>query len=117
MAELTVQSIAKAGIPDVDTALAAADVAGDSVNRAAGLLIVMNNADGSPHTLTVAAPSANANCGNLGQLDVDPITLVVAAGDIGFLNIPAGYVAASGDYEWTYDAITSVTIGVFSLKA
>lgn len=117
MAELLVQSVAKAGIADVLGALAAADVAGDSVPQSSGLLIVMDNADGSAHTLTVAAPSANSNCGNLGILDVEDITLVVAAGDIGFTNIPAGYTDANGDLSWTYDAVTSVTIGVFSLKA
>jgi hypothetical protein len=117
MAELTVQSIAKAGVSGVVAALAAANVAGDSVKQASGLLIVMDNADSGPHTLTVARPSATVNCGNVGLAALSDIALVVAAGEIGFVNIPSGYVDAAGDLSWTYDAITSVSIGVFSLKA
>ena len=115
MATLTVTAVTKAGIADIDTGLAAADVAGDTVDASSGLLVAMFNGDAAPHTLTIAAPSATANCGNLGTLDVDPITLVVAAGDTGLLAIPLGYSDASNNFTWTYDAITSVTIGVFSL--
>lgn len=116
MAELTVQQIAKAGVLDQSGALASADVAGDSVKAASGLLIVMENADSGPHTLTVARPSATKNTNDLGDLAVADIALVVAAGDTGLLNIPAGYADASNDFSWTYDAITSVSIGVFSLS-
>ena len=115
MALLTVQSVSKAGIADAIGALAAADVAGDSIGSSAGILIVVDNADASPHTLTIAAPVASADCGNLGALDVDPITLVVAAGNTGFLTVPLGYGDASNNFAWTYDAVTSVTVGVFSL--
>lgn len=115
MAELTVQAITKAGLADMLTALASADVAGDSVKQSQGLLIVLDNADGSPHTLTVTAPEATANCGDLGSLAVADLTLVVANGNIGFLTIPSGY-GDGEDFSWTYDAITSVTVGVFSLS-
>lgn len=115
MAILTVTSIQKAGIADISAVLVAADVAGDSYPASSDLFIALANGDGSPHTLTVAAPSASANCGNLGALDVDDITLVVAAGDTGFLSVPLGYADGSGNIAWTYDAITSVTVGVFSI--
>lgn len=115
MAILTVTPVTKAGIADLATALAAADVAGDSVGSSSGLLIVMDNADSGSHTLTVTAPVANTDCGNFGSLPVSDLTLVVAAADIGFLTIPAGYANGSNDFAWTYDAVTSVTIGVFSL--
>lgn len=115
MATLSITPITKAGIADLVAALAAADIAGDTVDSSSGILIVMDNADGGPHTLTIAAPSATANCGNLGELDVDPITLVVAAGTTGVLTVPLGYTDASNNFTWTYDAVTSVTIGVFSL--
>ena len=115
MALLTVNSIQKAGIADISAVLVAADVAGDSVGSSSGIFLAMANGDGSPHTLTVAAPAASADCGNLGSLDIDPITLVVATGDTGFVSIPLGYVDGSGNFAWTYDAITSVTIGVFSI--
>ena len=115
MAKLLVTAITKAGLAGITTSLVAADVAGDSVDTSSGIFIVVANGDGSPHTLTVAAPVATAGCGNLGALDVDDITLVVAAGDTGFVSIPLGYVNGSGDLGWTYDAITSVTVGVFSI--
>ncbi len=115
MAKLTVNSIQKAGIADLDAVLVAADVAGDSVDQSSGIFIAMKNADAAPHTLTVAKPAASADCGNLGALTVDDITLVVAAADIGFVSIPQGYVDSGGDFSWTYDAITSVTVGVFSI--
>lgn len=116
MSTLTVNSVSKAGVANMAAALVAADVAGDDVKSSNGLLIVMQNADASPHTLTIAAPVASANCGNYGSLDVDPIAFVVAAGEIGFLTIPNGYVDSDQNFAWTYDDVTSVTIGVFSLS-
>lgn len=115
MATLTVQRVSKAGIADVAGALAAAAALGDEVDSASGLLVVMANGDASPHTLTVAAPVANTACGNFGSLPVADLTLVVAAGDIGFLTIPPGYRDSDGNYAWTYDDVTDVTVGVFSL--
>lgn len=115
MASLLVTRVSKAGIPNAAGALDPADVAGDDVVSASGLLIVMENKDVGAHTLTVAAPSATADCGNLGELAVEDITLVVAAGEFGFLTIPAGYADASNNFAWTYDDVTSLAIGVFSL--
>lgn len=112
MAELTAQSVSKAGVTDLATALVSADVAGDSVTSASGLIVVMQNGDASPHTLTVARPAATTDVGNLGTLAVEDITLTVAAGDFGLVAIPAGY-ADQGVFSWTYDAVTSVSIGVF----
>ena len=56
MALLTVQRISKAGTADLIAALTAAGAAGDTVTSSNGLLVVVDNADASPHTLTVAAP-------------------------------------------------------------
>lgn len=116
MALQTINRISKAGIADSASVYVAAESGGDSVIASGGLLIEMSNGDGSPHTLTVAAPSASANCGNLGALDVDPLTLVVAAGDVGKLVIPAGYANSSAQFDWTYDAVTSVNIAVYTLQ-
>ena len=115
MAKLTVQAVTKAGAADLSALLAAAAALGDSIDASSGVLIVMANGDASPHTLTVAAPAATAICGNLGALPVSDITLVVAAGDTGMVAIPLGYVDGSGDLAWTYDDVTSVTIGAFSI--
>lgn len=115
MALLTVNAIQKAGIADIDAVLVAADVAGDSVDASSGIFIAVKNADASPHTLTIARPVPTSDCGNLGELPVSDITLVVAAADTGFLAVPLGYANGNGDFAWTYDGITSVTVGVFSI--
>lgn len=115
MALLSVTSVSKAGIADLDAVLAAADALGDSVDASTGLLIVLKNDDAGPHTLTIAKPVASADCGNLGSLPVADIVLTVAGSDIGFLTVPSGYANGSNDFAWLYDAVTSVTIGVFSL--
>lgn len=115
MAELTVLPIQKAGIADLDAVLVAAGAAGDQYKASSGTFIVMKNGDASPHTLTLVKPAATTDDDNLGSLDIEDITLIVAAADTGFVSIPPGYVDGSGNYSWTYDAETSVTIGVFSI--
>jgi len=115
MAKLTVQAITKAGIADLAGALAAAAALGDSADNSSGIFLVVQNADGGPHTVTVAAPVSSVVAGNLGSLDVDPLSLVVAAGDVGFLAIPTGYQNTDGDLAWTYDDETGMTVGVFSI--
>lgn len=115
MAELTVSAISKSGIVDYTASLSAADAAGDSVRSAGGIFIVLENGDASSHTLTVTRPSATAICDDLGSLAVEDITFTVGAGDTGFLSIPLGYSAAGGNFSWSYDAVTSVNVGVFSI--
>lgn len=114
MAVLIPVPVTKAGVANIETGLVAADVAGDSVPSASGLIVRVANGDASPHTLTVAAPSSPVSCGNLGDLAVEAITLTVAAGAVGEVAIPLGY-ASLGSFEWTYDAVTSVTVGVISI--
>jgi len=116
MADLAVQQISKAGIADLSGALAAAEVGGDAVRASSGLLIVVENADASPHTATIARPQATVNTGAFGDADLEDITLVVAAGDIGGVTVPAGYKDANNDFAITYDDVTDVTVGVFSLS-
>lgn len=115
MALLTVTPITKAGIADLPGALVAADAAGDSVVSSTNLTIYMANGDVAPHTLTVAAPTSSVNCGGYGELPVDPLTLTVAASGLGTIAVPSQYVDSSGNFAWTYDAVTSVTVGVTSV--
>jgi hypothetical protein len=115
MAELTVNAIQKVGTPDIDADLTAADVAGDSYKQSSGTFIMMSNADASPHTLTVAAIASTTDTPNLGALDVENIVLTVGAGKVGLVSVPSGYTDADGNYSWTYDDVTAVTIGVFSI--
>lgn len=114
MALLTVNSINQNGL-DISATAVAADAAGDSVKAASDLMIYVENNDAGAHTVTVPKPQATAQCGNLGTLTVDDIVRTVPAGEARAFTIPLGYSDASGNFAWTYDAVTSVTVGVFSL--
>jgi hypothetical protein len=116
MALLAVQQVSKSGVADVSAALAAADVAGDSVKASSGLLIVMENGDAGSHTLTITRPSATIGTGAYGDADIEDIVLTVAAGKTGQVVAPQGYRNANNEYDWDYDDVTSVKIGVFSLS-
>ena len=115
MALLNVQAISKAGLASISGALAAADAAGDSVKSANGLVLIVENTDTSAHTVTVARPFATTRANNLGELAVTDITLTVPASGMGAVTIPSGF-DANGDFSWTYDAVTGVNVGVFSLN-
>lgn len=114
MALLDVTPITQDGV-DQDAAAVAADVAGDSVKASSGLFIHVINGDGSPHTATVAKPKSATLCPPFGELDIDDIIITIPAGESRSFTIPQGFADASGNYVWTYDAITSVTTAVFSL--
>lgn len=111
MAELTVQAISPDGIDPLAN-LAAADVAGDSVRKSNGLIIVVSNGDAGSHDVTFAAPVAEAGCGSYGQLPVSDIVVSVPAGEARYITVPSGY-AVDGFLQWTYDGVTSVEVGVF----
>lgn len=113
MAELTVLSIDESGIADLLASLVAANVAGDSVRQASGQFIIMDNADASSHTLTVAVPAAEVDCPGYGDVSLAARELIVAAGKYGIISIPPKY-AVNGVVSWTYDDITSVKVGVLS---
>ena len=113
MAALTVQGITKAGL-DIRSNLTPAEVTGDTVAASGGLLFSVTNGDGSPHTVTVSAPVATTTCGGFGSLPVADIAIVVGATSSTEFVIPGGF-AANGLFTITYDAVTSVEVGVFSL--
>ena len=114
MALLTVTAITKAGV-NQDGAGVAADVAGDSVVSASGIFIEVTNGDASPHTATVTAPAATTTTTNFGSLPLTDIVITVPAGETRSFTVPSGYSDASANFAWAYDAITSVTVAVFSL--
>ena len=115
MAILSVTPIQKSGLADINAALVPADVAGDSYDASSGTFVAVQNADAAPHTLTIIAPVTSAQCGNLGSLPVSDIEFTVAAGDLGVFAIPSGY-ADIGEYKWSYDDVTSLSVGVFSIS-
>jgi hypothetical protein len=115
MSILTVNAIDKAGV-DIRTTNVAADVAGDQVPASSGLLFSLDNGGGAPIELTVAAPVSESNCGGFGGLPVADLTISLAAGVATEFVIPLGYTDSSGNFAWTYDDVTSVTVGVYSLN-
>lgn len=114
MALLSVTPITQAGL-DQSAAAVSADVAGDSVDKASGLFVQMFNGDSGSHTLTVAKPKTTTACPPFGTLPLSDIVITVPAGEDRSFTIPEGYIDGSGDFSWTYDDVTSVTIAVFSL--
>lgn len=114
MAQLVVTAITKVGT-DITADLVAADaLLTDQVKTSSGLLMVVDNADAAPKVVTIAAPVPNINCAGYGQLPLTDIVHNVAAGERVFFTVPTGY-AVDGQFVWTYDDVTSVTVGVFSL--
>lgn len=114
MAELTPIAITKVGF-DLSSQLVAADVAGDTVQSTkSGVFFAVENADAGAHTVTVTAPVASAVCGNYGAVDIDDIVVTVGAGETQVFTLPVGY-AEDGEFSLAYDAVTSVSVGVFSL--
>ena len=114
MAILTVLPITKAGV-DLTASLVAADVANDTIIASSSLLIYAKTTNASPSTITVTSPVSTVDCGNLGDLDVDPLvfTLLANTGEQAF-TIPLGY-ASNGLITLVYSAVTDVKVGVFSL--
>lgn len=112
MADLTVNGIDKTGI-DLSAVAVAADVAGDSVNYSSGLFVTVFNGDAAPKVVTVTPPVSSVVCSGFGALDVDPLVYNIAAGEQVSFSVGSGY-ADGGVLSWTYDAVTNVTVGVYS---
>ncbi|WP_282703247.1 hypothetical protein [Streptomyces sp. CC219B] len=100
-----------AGIADVAAQAVAAAGGGDTAPVGAGRFLYVNNADASPHTVTVATP------GTVKGLAVADASLVVAAGDHGLLPLNNVYRGANGRAAITYDGVTSVTVAAFELES
>jgi hypothetical protein len=111
MATLATQTIpVDTGENDLAGALAAAAAGGDTAEVGEGIFLVVLNGDASPHTATVATPST------FHGLAIPDVAVVVAADDIGILPLsPEVFRGAANRATITYDAVTSVTVGVFKL--
>jgi hypothetical protein len=114
MAELITQPITPDG-SDLLTLLTAADAAGDFVKKSDGLLFVLTNGDAAPHTVTVASPVSETVANGFGKQAVSDISIAVPAGESVYFSVPSGY-ATSGSIQLTYDAVTSVSVGVFAVS-
>lgn len=116
MATLTVQSISQSGLaPSLSAAASGGDefVAADDQRY----FVEIDNADGSSHTLTIAAQRTTAQQAGVGEVSVSDISVAVAAGTRRFVGpITSAYIRSNdGVVEMTYDAVTSVTVGAFKL--
>lgn len=90
----------------------AALVGGDAFKCQGKEILVVNNGDTGPHTVTVKAVADNF--GNV--LAGNDLTLVVAAGKVGVIGpfSAAKYADANGLVQLTYDAVTSVKIALYT---
>lgn len=111
MAALTSTAVSLAS-PETDLigSLVAAAVGGDTAEIRDRAFFVLSNGDASPHTATLATP------GTVSGLAVADATLVVAAGDVGVIPLTNVFRGSTGRASITYDAVTSVTVGVFYLE-
>lgn len=111
MAELTVQEITIAGAEEAS--LVAASSAGDKFDNDGKTFFKLTNGDASSHTATFVGQK------NL-PLDVSADQAVtVPAGETWIIGpFPVGIFNTDGanEVEVTYDAVTSVTVGAFSVN-
>ena len=109
MAALAFNAVDKSGV-ELSSLLVAAAAGGDTFPTGNDGVIVVNNGDASPHTVTIAAPVATKNCPPYGNQSVANIAVVIPAGEQHIFTVPSGY-GVSSLISLTYDAVTSVTIG------
>lgn len=106
MATLTPQKVAASGL---NLALAAADVAGDQFLGAGRKVLVMLNGDAAPKTVTITSQVSNPRPGTIAQNQA----VTVPAGERRYIGpFENGFVDTNGYVQVTYDAVTSVTVGV-----
>ncbi|MFD4320109.1 hypothetical protein [Streptomyces sp. NPDC058548] len=99
------------GLADLDAAAVAAAGGGDTAPVGPGLALYVNNAGGSPRTVTIATPRT------VDGHAVADATLVVAAGKRGVIPLTTLFRGATGRAAVTYDGVTSVTVAVLKLGA
>ncbi len=110
MATLAVQTIDRAG-DGLLPVLVAADVAGDDFVNTGLEYVEIVNGDASPHTATFTTPRT------VDGLAVAELAVVVPATETRKIGpFPTGtFNDGTKKVAWTYDAVTTVTVGVFKL--
>lgn len=109
MATLTIQDITRSGL---EATYAAAASGGDKFANNGRVMIHIKNGDASDHTVTVDIPKTVD-----GQAVTD-ISVTVTASEERFIGPfpPSIYNDSDGYVNLTYDAVTSVTIGILRLS-
>lgn len=115
MATLATNQISPAGFADITTGLVVANAGGDKVRPGPGVFLLVKNADASSKTVTINDPNSAAPAGAK-QFDAD-VQLIVAAGKEGIIGpLSTRFADPSDGLVWlTYSAVTSVTVGAFSV--
>ena len=108
MAALVTTPITTSGV--VLGVLAAASVGGDTITASDRTFLVVKNADTVPHTVTLVTP------GNVSGLAIADKPVVVTNGTTALIG-PFGsvFIDPTGIISVTYDAVTSVTVGAFTI--
>ncbi|WP_101791029.1 hypothetical protein [Nonomuraea indica] len=106
MAALTLQVI---GPELIESELVAASVGGDTCPAGDGIYLEVDNAGGSPITVTLATP------GTVDGLAIADREESVPAGARGKVLVSRTYAKADGQCDITYSGVTSVTVGVFKV--
>ena len=109
MADLSVASLIEVGL---DVPYVAADVAGDAFVNDGNIMLMVENADASAHTVTVTAQQTVVNSNNYGKLDKADAVHSVPAGGTAILGpfSKAMYNDVVSKVQVTYDAVTSMSV-------
>ncbi|MFK4096727.1 hypothetical protein [Streptomyces anthocyanicus] len=97
------------GIEDIDTRLTAAASGGDTAEVGSGKFLIIKNGDAGDHTVTVASPGTQRG------LAISNGVYDAPAGAYTLVPLADVFRGANGRAAITYDAVTSVTVGVFEL--
>lgn len=111
MASLTATSVPIAGgLADILGAAVAAAVGGDTAPVGPNLVLYVNNADASSHTVTLATPGTQKG------LAVSDATVTVAAGKHAMIPLANVFRGSAGRASITYDGVTSLKVAVLELE-
>lgn len=109
MADLALIQVPVDGGVSLDASAVAATAGGDTAPTGDRRFLYMANGDTVAHTATVVTP------GTVSGLDVADGALTVAAGEAGVIPLTRVFAGGDGRATVTYDAVASVTVGVFEL--
>lgn len=109
MASLNTTALPVAGGASITDNLVAAAAGGDTAAVGPNRLLVIKNGDAAPHTATLTTP------GTVAGVAIAEVAVVVAAGKTSAIPLDTLFKTSIGRAQITYDAVTSVTVGVFEL--
>lgn len=108
MATLTVTQMAETG---TQPSLTAAAAGGDSWSWTDSAFVYLTNGDASSHTVTITSEAVDEP-----GLAVTDLAVAVPAGESRMIGpIDKAYKGSDGNVDMSYDAVTSVTVGVFKV--